>query len=188
MSTEVPARGRRGAHDGRTELPGHGAHDGSPPRVPDFFIVGHAKCGTTALYEMLRGAPADLHAGAQGAGLLRHRPAQPLPAVGGRRRCRRRSRSTSRCSSTPREEQRVGEASSGYLPSVEAPRQHRARAPGRADRRDPARARELPALAAHATAAGPHRDREETCAGRSRSSRCGGRASASRGARRGRRR
>ncbi len=23
------------------------------PRMPDFFIVGHAKCGTTALYEML---------------------------------------------------------------------------------------------------------------------------------------
>ncbi len=26
-------------------------------RVPDFFIVGHAKCGTTALYEMLRQHP-----------------------------------------------------------------------------------------------------------------------------------
>jgi Sulfotransferase family len=26
-------------------------------RVPDFFIVGHAKCGTTALYEMLRRHP-----------------------------------------------------------------------------------------------------------------------------------
>ncbi len=26
-------------------------------RVPDFFIVGHAKSGTTALYEMLRGHP-----------------------------------------------------------------------------------------------------------------------------------
>ena len=26
-------------------------------RVPDFFIVGHAKCGTTALYEMLRAHP-----------------------------------------------------------------------------------------------------------------------------------
>src|SRR5436309_13355034 len=23
-------------------------------RIPDFFIVGHAKCGTSALYEMLR--------------------------------------------------------------------------------------------------------------------------------------
>lgn len=26
-------------------------------RVPDFFIVGHAKCGTTALYQMLRQHP-----------------------------------------------------------------------------------------------------------------------------------
>ncbi|HYB23591.1 MAG TPA: sulfotransferase [Solirubrobacteraceae bacterium] len=27
------------------------------PRLPDFFIVGHQKCGTTALYEMLRAHP-----------------------------------------------------------------------------------------------------------------------------------
>src|SRR2546423_2013519 len=26
-------------------------------RIPDFFIVGHAKCGTTALYAMLRRHP-----------------------------------------------------------------------------------------------------------------------------------
>jgi hypothetical protein len=26
-------------------------------RVPDFFIIGHEKCGTTALYRMLRGHP-----------------------------------------------------------------------------------------------------------------------------------
>jgi hypothetical protein len=30
---------------------------GALAAVPDFFIVGHAKCGTTALYEMLRGHP-----------------------------------------------------------------------------------------------------------------------------------
>ncbi len=29
----------------------------SPRRAPDFFIVGHPKCGTTALYEMLRRNP-----------------------------------------------------------------------------------------------------------------------------------
>jgi hypothetical protein len=29
----------------------------SPGRIPDFFIVGHAKSGTTALYEMLRRHP-----------------------------------------------------------------------------------------------------------------------------------
>jgi Sulfotransferase family len=43
------------------------SHEGRPPgppsprqartRVPDFFIVGHAKSGTTALYEMLRPHP-----------------------------------------------------------------------------------------------------------------------------------
>ncbi len=30
---------------------------GSGQRLPDFFIVGHAKCGTTALFEMLRVHP-----------------------------------------------------------------------------------------------------------------------------------
>jgi hypothetical protein len=30
---------------------------GARSRVPDFFIVGHAKSGTTALYQMLRGHP-----------------------------------------------------------------------------------------------------------------------------------
>src|ERR1700681_3498814 len=29
----------------------------SERRVPDFFIVGHHKCGTTALYQMLRRHP-----------------------------------------------------------------------------------------------------------------------------------
>lgn len=29
----------------------------SASRIPDFFIVGHAKCGTTALYEMLKAHP-----------------------------------------------------------------------------------------------------------------------------------
>jgi sulfotransferase family protein len=33
-----------------------GAHTAGGP-IPDFFIVGHPKCGTTALYEMLRRHP-----------------------------------------------------------------------------------------------------------------------------------
>jgi hypothetical protein len=33
------------------------ATDAVSGRAPDFFIVGHPKCGTTALYEMLRGHP-----------------------------------------------------------------------------------------------------------------------------------
>ncbi len=34
-----------------------GARPASTGRVPDFFIVGHPKCGTTALYRMLRSHP-----------------------------------------------------------------------------------------------------------------------------------
>ncbi len=37
-----------------TEDASASAVEASPPRMPDFFIVGHAKCGTTALYHMLR--------------------------------------------------------------------------------------------------------------------------------------
>src|ERR1700736_4765737 len=33
------------------------ALEGRRQRVPDFFIVGHAKSGTSALYEMLRRHP-----------------------------------------------------------------------------------------------------------------------------------
>jgi hypothetical protein len=34
-----------------------GTEDVPAGRIPDFFIVGHPKCGTTALYEMLRRHP-----------------------------------------------------------------------------------------------------------------------------------
>src|SRR5450432_3386675 len=34
-----------------------GSEDLQDSRVPDFFIVGHPKSGTTALYEMLRSHP-----------------------------------------------------------------------------------------------------------------------------------
>ena len=44
-------------------------------KIPEFFIVGEPKSGTTALYEMLRSHRADLHAGAEGAALLRQRAA-----------------------------------------------------------------------------------------------------------------
>ena len=44
-------------------MSGESGVDSRPPRVsspvrgPDFFVVGHPKCGTTALYEMLRRHP-----------------------------------------------------------------------------------------------------------------------------------
>jgi hypothetical protein len=48
---------------GPAEAPAHVQPEGAPAqerpegRVPDFYIVGHPKCGTTALYEMLRRHP-----------------------------------------------------------------------------------------------------------------------------------
>jgi Sulfotransferase family len=39
------------------EVGGAGAGPAGCGRVPDFFIVGHPKCGTTALYRMLRSHP-----------------------------------------------------------------------------------------------------------------------------------
>jgi hypothetical protein len=40
-----------------SESTGAGATSAARPRLPDFFIVGHPKSGTTALYEMLRRHP-----------------------------------------------------------------------------------------------------------------------------------
>jgi Sulfotransferase family len=42
---------------GRASDVGTSGAPATTARVPDFFIVGHQKCGTTALYEMLRGHP-----------------------------------------------------------------------------------------------------------------------------------
>jgi hypothetical protein len=88
--------------------------------LPDFFIVGHAKCGTTALYEMLRRHPQI------------YMPELKEPAYfAGDVRRRRRRRAVGPLPQTladylalfapARPEQRVGEASSLYLWSPEAP-------------------------------------------------------------------
>ncbi|HTU77718.1 MAG TPA: sulfotransferase [Solirubrobacteraceae bacterium] len=71
---------------------------GAPPgngRVPDFFIVGHHKCGTTALHQMLRSHPqiympelkeprffaSDLITPTDGRTLKQARASTPLPAT-----------------------------------------------------------------------------------------------------------
>jgi ATP-binding cassette subfamily B protein len=41
----------------RAPVPPAPARPAATPGMPDFFIVGHPKCGTTALYEMLRAHP-----------------------------------------------------------------------------------------------------------------------------------
>ncbi len=51
------ARGQAGAAPAQQSAAAGAAHGAIDPRVPDFFIVGHPKCGTTALYEMLRDHP-----------------------------------------------------------------------------------------------------------------------------------
>ncbi|HYM44947.1 MAG TPA: sulfotransferase, partial [Solirubrobacteraceae bacterium] len=99
-----------------------GAADGGEPRgrVPDFFIVGHPKTGTTALYEMLRRHPQVYMPDLKEPSFLA--PDQP----------RRFQRAAS--GALPgtledylalfvpaRSDQRVGEASSAYLVSHLAP-------------------------------------------------------------------
>ncbi len=94
--------------------PSGDAPDGGPGRLPDFFIVGHAKSGTTALYQMLRAHPqifmpdnkepwffaSDMRPRFQ------PRKAAPLPQTLEEYRA---------LFAGAREDQRVGEASSSYL-------------------------------------------------------------------------
>ncbi len=42
---------------GRPELTGQPSDAPTPERLPDFLIIGHEKCGTTALYRILRSHP-----------------------------------------------------------------------------------------------------------------------------------
>ena len=86
-------------------------------RVPDFFLVGHPKSGTTALYEMLRAHPQIYMPELKEPSYLRARPAAALPRA-----------ATGALPGTleeylalfapARADQRVGEASSAYLMSA----------------------------------------------------------------------
>ncbi len=88
-------------------------------RVPDFFIVGHAKCGTTALYEMLRGHPQifmpalkePLYFATDLRARFQRRAAGPLPTA---------LEDYLALFADAGAEQRVGEASSSYLWSRDA--------------------------------------------------------------------
>jgi Sulfotransferase family len=92
----------------------------SAQRLPDFFIVGHAKCGTTALYRMLDAHPRiympDLKE-TQFLSRASHYRAQP-PEAGSGRRPRKRPRTLEAYVSlfeAAGPEQRAGEASTEYL-------------------------------------------------------------------------
>jgi len=82
-------------------------------RVPDFFIVGHAKSGTTAMYEMLRAHPAIFMPDSKepwyfASELLERTPPRPEGTP-------RTLEEYRRWFAGARPEQRVGEASALYL-------------------------------------------------------------------------
>lgn len=107
-------------------------------RIPDFFIVGHAKCGTTAMYEMLRRHPQiympdyKLGAGKEPWYFARD---NPDPQTSGKRSIAYTGRNMGTfedylslfADALP--EQRVGEASSSYLWSKTAAQRIAAVAP-----------------------------------------------------------
>ena len=94
----------------------------SPVRLPDFFIVGHQKCGTTALYMMLRDHPRS--SCPMSRSRSSSRPISGLAArAAGRRASARRPRTLDAylalfAAAGP--EQRAGEASAQYLRSKTA--------------------------------------------------------------------
>lgn len=93
-------------------------------RIPDFFIVGHAKCGTTALYEMLRRHPQiympDYKAGAGKEPWFFSRD-NPNPQTSGKRDIAFTGRTTMSLNDYlalfdgARPDQILGEASTSYL-------------------------------------------------------------------------
>jgi hypothetical protein len=93
-------------------------------RMPDFFLVGHAKCGTTALYEMLRQHPQIFMpeykrgVGKEPMFFARHYrsprvPGEPALAYTGRRSMTMDDYLSLFIAAAPG--QRVGEASTSYL-------------------------------------------------------------------------
>ena len=151
----------------------------------DFFIVGHPKSGTTALYEMLRRHPQIFM------------PAGKEPWFFAREL---HERTPPRPEGTPatleqylalfaaaRPGQRVGEASALYLWSRTAARGIAEVSPRRADRRDPARAR-LSCARCTCSSSRPTSRPRPTCARRSRSRQPGARGARCRATPTGRRR
>ena len=162
---------------------------GSLRRAPDPGLL-HRRPRQVRDHRAVRDAPRPPRRStcpAQGAAVLRHRSAYALSAASDRDRCRRPWRSTSRCSPAPRPSSRRGRPPR-YISGRSAAALDRG-APARgADHRDPARAGELPALAAPAVAPEPHRVRARPAHGDRARGRRGGKASAFRPARCARRR
>jgi len=94
-------------------------------RVPDFFIVGHAKCGTTALHRMLREHPQIFMSERKEPWYFAR--SNPHPQSAGERSIEYTGTKFETLDeylalfAAARPEQRVGEASSSYLWSTSAP-------------------------------------------------------------------
>jgi hypothetical protein len=103
-------------------------------RFPDFFIVGHAKCGTTALYEMLRRHRQIYMPDVKEPQFFARNPQAPAPGAPktfeqtGRRAETLDEYLSLFTAATP--DQRVGEASTFYLWSAVAPGRIAAAQPG----------------------------------------------------------
>jgi hypothetical protein len=95
-------------------------------RIPDFFIVGHAKCGTTALYEALRRHPQVFMPKLKEPWYFAR--SNPHPQEHGERSIEYTGRKRETLEeylalfAPARADQRVGEGSTSYLWSKEAPR------------------------------------------------------------------
>ncbi len=88
--------------------------DSSAGRWPDFFIVGHHKSGTTALYEMLRGHP-QIYMPELKEPRFMASDLRPRRAAGIGERNPRTEQEYLALFSAARPDQRVGEASATYL-------------------------------------------------------------------------
>ena len=133
----------------------------SPPRrLPDFFIVGHPKSGTTALWDMLKGHPQIYTSAVKEPYFLADelRPPAATPRSFGWTPATLEEYLSLFAGASP--EQRAGEASAPYLWSRTAAGRIAEVQPAGTDHRDPARARELPALPAPPVRADLHRARE----------------------------
>ena len=103
-------------------------------RVPDFFIVGHAKSGTTALYEMLRRHPQIFMSDVKEPQFFARNPRQPTGSRGkafdqtGRRQETLEQYTSLFAAARP--DQRVGDASTFYLWTPAAPDRIAAAQPG----------------------------------------------------------
>ncbi len=104
---------------GRGGRPAGGGPAQAGGRVPDFFIVGHPKCGTTALYRMLRSHPQIFLPDIKEPWFLAPELRSPFRGAGIGRRPETLDQYLA-LFAPARPDQRAGEASSSYLMSRSA--------------------------------------------------------------------